>query len=677
MHYARLAFKKIERKTRKEQRHKREDNRTILSSLKMITPSRNTIADNMTALLKKYRPGITNVELASFKSRLVKDDFIDVGTISYDCLSDFESLISFDLNFTWEWSEETLLAPSSCQKLVINIFNLSIIIRRKVQNEDAHATRTEENSSESGNNKDMFLLSWFLKCTPIVEVIVNDANVEIDPNLDFQAAQKIVFELWSTGFSSTLSFSGGTSSLLTKNQNPIITFHTIIITHKTWLGRTLKFTLKGCTWEPDTTSWKIKEAVIQYPFLVYHLSATARGVEMEFSTTSIVAAIFDKLTAFRLDGEGFSLHLKYMVPNVNIVYTLDQGLQISLSNDFILSNHHDVICMNALPNIPLSCPIALTVSKFTLYGKEDDMYISTNNCSIELTNGNISTNVIIQADAFHFGKFIQISSFSLQCALDGFGTTADSFQLKMGLVSFQPSDEGVKWLERCIHSLEFTDNLNVDSQLKVPFGCISEVEVHFQKSVMNVFDFSKYRLENVLGDEESTISSLLLLNVRRLLKEVIRRRKEEKEQRKDMADSAAISAGSVLLATSVATPIGAAVSIAALGIRDQVGKAVISGKQDRGVTEHESYKFGDFSRGLVAKFRKSSSSQSDTPSKDSILRDKRRLAGVGGMSAGAIAGSVLLGPIGIAAGAMIGSRVAKAHATSEENNFSDDEIEDE
>jgi hypothetical protein len=237
----------------------------------------------------------------------------------------------------------------------------------------------------------------------------------------------------------------------------------------------------------------------------------------------------------------------------------------------------------------------------------------------------------------------------------------------MGLVSFHPSDDGVKWLERYISSLDFKMKLNSDAQLRVPFGSIPETDVHFRKTVMNIFDFSKYRLECILGDEESTISSLLHSNSKRLLKEVNRRRQDQKEQRKDMADSAAISVGSALLATSVANPVGAAVSIAALGVRDQIGKAVISGKQERGVSEHESYRFGDFSRGLMAKIRHSSSGESDTSSNDSILRDKRRLAGVGGMSAGAIVGSVLLGPIGIAAGAMIGSRVAKAHANSEEN----------
>lgn len=624
----------------------------------------------MTALLKKHRSGLSDAELVSFKSRLLKDDFIEVGTIAYDCpvelLSDFECLVSFDFNFTWEWSEETLLAPSSCQNFIINIVHMSVTIRRKI-----HTTIDDSvwgKNSNDGKNKDMFLLSWFLKCAPVVETVIHDANIDIDSNLDFSIAQSIMFELWSTGFSRTLVRSGSsTSNLLIKNQNSNIKFQNITMCHKNSIGRMLKFSLKGCTWKSDTTSWKIDEAIFQYPLLVYHLAGTAKGLEIEFSSTSIVAAAIEKLASLRLDGNGFSLHLKYIVSDVNIVFQKDQGLQILLSDDFILSDHYDVICMNALKHIPLSCPITLTLPKFTLQGTEDDTHITTKNLSIELTNGSISTNVVVQADAFHLGNFIQISSFTLHCGIDCTCTTADSFQLKMGLVSFQPSDDGVKWLERYISSLDFKTKLNSDAQLKVPYGSISETDVHFRKTVMNIFDFSKYRLESILGNEESTISLLLHSNARRLLKEVNRRRQDQKEQRKDMADSAAISVGSALLATSVATPVGAVVSIAALGVRDQVGKTVISGKQERGVSEHESYRFGDFSRGLMAKIRQSTSGQSDTSSNDSILQDKRRLAGVGGMSAGAIAGSVLLGPIGIAAGAMIGSRVAKAHVNSEEN----------
>lgn len=677
-------YPKSAKKTHDSIRIERKKKRSNLklfgrSFLMMITPSRSTIADNLISLLKRNRPGLSNVELKSFKNRLLKDDFIEVGTVSYDrpieILSDFECLISFDFNFTWEWSEETLISPSSCQKFIINIINLSVTIRRKqVQNDIV----SEENSNCNGENKDTFLLSWFFKCTPIVETIIHYLNADIDSNLDVSTAHNIMFELWSTGFLSTL-FPTGSSilTLVTKSQSSIVKLHNITMSHKSSIGRMLKFTLKGCAWETDTTSWKIDEVVFQYPLLVYHLSGSIRGIKIEVSPTSIVATVIDKLASLRLDGMGFSFHLKYIVPNVNIVYKMDQGLQISLSKDIILSHHYDIICMNALKHISLSCPITFTSPKFTLQGKEDDMHIHMENLSVELTNSSISTNVVVQADAFHYGNFIQISSLFLQCGLDCICTTADSFQLKVRLLSFQPSDDGVKWLERYISSLEFAMELDRETQLKVPFGCISESDVHFHRTVMNIFDFSKYSLESILGDEESTISSLLLVNARRLLKEVNRRRKDQKEQRKDMADSTAISVGSALLATSVATPIGAAVSIAALGARDQVGKAVISGKQQRGVSEHESYKFGDFSRGLMAKFRNSNSDYGDTPSKDSILRDKRRLAGVGGMSAGAIAGSVLLGPIGIAAGAMVGSRVAKAHVTSEEDDFSDkDHMED-
>ena len=54
-----------------------------------------------------------------------------------------------------------------------------------------------------------------------------------------------------------------------------------------------------------------------------------------------------------------------------------------------------------------------------------------------------------------------------------------------------------------------------------------------------------------------------------------------------------------------------------------------------------------------------SKNQVTSESKTSVLKDKSRLASVGGMSAGAVVGSVLIGPVGLIAGSVIGSRVAK------------------
>eukprot|EP01083_Nonionella_stella_P117316 349441_1 len=156
----------------------------------------------------------------------------------------------------------------------------------------------------------------------------------------------------------------------------------------------------------------------------------------------------------------------------------------------------------------------------------------------------------------------------------------------------------------------------------------------------------------------------------------------------------------------MSTPAGALASIAALGVRDGIGSAVISGKCSRGVTEHDSYKFGDvtrgiihgisntvssgkearggakdnnyqfgdFTRGISAKISSgpsegNSGDQSSGSDRDFILKDDKRLAGVGGLAAGAAVGAVCLGPIGVLAGSMIGTRMAKAHV---ENNTQND-----
>ena len=112
-------------------------------------------------------------------------------------------------------------------------------------------------------------------------------------------------------------------------------------------------------------------------------------------------------------------------------------------------------------------------------------------------------------------------------------------------------------------------------------------------------------LSSIDGEGDATSSSIITLLANRLMKEVNEQRNLQKDKRADVADSVAITAGSILLGASMATPVGAAVgagvAVASLGVRDKIGSAIVAGKETRGVTEHERYRFGDFTRGMMRK----------------------------------------------------------------------------
>ena len=79
------------------------------------------------------------------------------------------------------------------------------------------------------------------------------------------------------------------------------------------------------------------------------------------------------------------------------------------------------------------------------------------------------------------------------------------------------------------------------------------------------------------------------------------------------------------------------------------GGLVAAGKESRGESEQSEYLFGDVSRGLSKQFSSNKdnfeaedNSFGDNSEKPLVLQDKKRLAGVGGVSAGALLGTAFL-----------------------------------
>jgi len=230
------------------------------------------------------------------------------------------------------------------------------------------------------------------------------------------------------------------------------------------------------------------------------------------------------------------------------------------------------------------------------------------------------------------------------------------------------------------------------------FKCVYNME----RSVTRVIPGKGYEDFDIWqGSEETTLGSLLAHFADRFARDIELRESRISRAREAVSDSVATSVGrAAVFGASVASPIGLVASMAAVALKDGVNKAVIVGKQTRGASEKDGYKFGDASRGMAASFRRSTgegkkergASQEDSykvgdltrgisPSfrrsssqytgevydtdrgmdpagaeeSDSYLsKNKTRYIAVAGSSVGATVGLAVAGPIGLVAGSLAG-----------------------
>jgi hypothetical protein len=157
-----------------------------------------------------------------------------------------------------------------------------------------------------------------------------------------------------------------------------------------------------------------------------------------------------------------------------------------------------------------------------------------------------------------------------------------------------------------------------------------------------------------------------------------------------VGDSLASSAALLATGASFVTPVGAVVSVAALGVKDGVVAAARAGKEVRGAASEEGYKFGDVARGVVSTVQKRRQERqqrhedalhgversndhegSDQKSSSFLEQNQGRYAGVVGGSVGAAVGLTLLGPIGLVAGTLIGSHAAQKRMAKKNSNTSE------
>jgi len=169
-----------------------------------------------------------------------------------------------------------------------------------------------------------------------------------------------------------------------------------------------------------------------------------------------------------------------------------------------------------------------------------------------------------------------------------------------------------------------------------------------------------------------------------------------------IGDSVATCGALAATGTAFVSPLGAAVSVAALAAKDGMAAAARRGRQARvgnstssstssanhnasdsarsdssnnnndvnNNDSREGYKFGDVTRGLSSFLSSSGRNNSNDNNNTYLQENKGRFAVVAGQTAGAAAGLVVLGPIGALAGSMLGAvgtqRAVKRHDQEEQ-----------
>ena len=159
----------------------------------------------------------------------------------------------------------------------------------------------------------------------------------------------------------------------------------------------------------------------------------------------------------------------------------------------------------------------------------------------------------------------------------------------------------------------------------------------------------------------------------------------KKQFRFAVGDSLAATAGLVATGASYVSPLGAAVSVAAVGVKDGVVAAAEVGKRERGVDSENGYRFGDVTRGVISTVQQrrqqrheraessSDSNHDESDGRQSFLhQNKARYAGVIGGSVGAAVGlSLVGGPLGLVAGSLLGSHATQNHVSKRNGGNTD------
>ena len=222
------------------------------------------------------------------------------------------------------------------------------------------------------------------------------------------------------------------------------------------------------------------------------------------------------------------------------------------------------------------------------------------------------------------------------------------------------------------------DNASQDTT-KTPFAKVSEIScVVAMKGIVQATSTLPFdKLKPFEGSHDTTLGFILQHYSTAMARMIQERLDRSVEVASNMCDGVAVALGCAAMNTTIATPIGLAASLVAVGVKDGITSAASAGKVARGETADARYQFGDVTRGMVASFRqsKSDSLPQDLQPDPDTSKEKQpkqsatsRYGAIGGSSVGAVVGLTLIGgPVGLLAGSWIGGSTTKKVIRSKES----------
>ncbi|KAG7355265.1 hypothetical protein IV203_004621 [Nitzschia inconspicua] len=195
-------------------------------------------------------------------------------------------------------------------------------------------------------------------------------------------------------------------------------------------------------------------------------------------------------------------------------------------------------------------------------------------------------------------------------------------------------------------------------EIRLPFVCIEQLELRLKYQGKVVGTDTKIMIPKFVGNEMTTSNDIVKHFKKCILRRVPAFLAKGNVLGANLGDSAASTAGMIALGASSSIA-SAGAGVAGILAYDGVVGAIKSGKQARGVSEHEKYQFGDITRGSIramGSVRQGGAGVMTSSAKEYANENSSRLGSAAGSTVGLIAGAALLGPVGLVAGAVVGAR---------------------
>ncbi|KAG7359304.1 hypothetical protein IV203_015893 [Nitzschia inconspicua] len=201
-------------------------------------------------------------------------------------------------------------------------------------------------------------------------------------------------------------------------------------------------------------------------------------------------------------------------------------------------------------------------------------------------------------------------------------------------------------------------NSETHPEIRLPFVCVEQLELRLKYQGKVVGTDTKIMIPKFVGTEMTTSNDIVKHFKNGILRRVPAFLAKGNVLGANLGDSAASTAGMIALGASSSIA-SAGAGVAGILAYDGVVGAIKSGKQARGVSEHEKYQFGDITRGSIramGSVRQGGAGVMTSSAKEYANENSSRLGSAAGSTVGLIAGATLLGPVGLVAGAVVGAR---------------------